>query len=287
MNEIFASSLEALLGFERGYVRLGRLTESAPGFEEPEAYCRRVFRTALAEGLQKDFRLRLPFYRFAAARRPASKLLFVIAAMDSLDHDDRDEALAFADRAMSNHQHDLFVQRLYRRASGKTEPDLRGRFCLAPFEKIDTYQRGDVHFCCPAWLPIPIGNLEQDEPDQIWNSPAAQDIRASILEGSYRYCSRMHCPKLSADQLPRAAEVTDKHHRKVIVERQTRLARGPIRVVLSHDRTCNLSCPSCRKGLVVGRRDEQDRLMSSQIGSSYRSSGTPIASTSAAAANPS
>jgi hypothetical protein len=39
VNEIFASSLDALLGLERHYLRLGRLTESAPGFEELACSC--------------------------------------------------------------------------------------------------------------------------------------------------------------------------------------------------------------------------------------------------------
>jgi MoaA/NifB/PqqE/SkfB family radical SAM enzyme len=31
-------------------------------------------------------------------------------------------------------------------------------------------------------------------------------------------------------------------------------------VLLSHDRSCNLSCPSCRKALIVAKKTEQDRL---------------------------
>jgi len=39
-----------------------------------------------------------------------------------------------------------------------------------------------VFFCCPAWLPVPIGNLETESADEIWNSPAAQEIRGSKAE---------------------------------------------------------------------------------------------------------
>jgi pyruvate-formate lyase-activating enzyme len=102
--------------------------------------------------------------------------------------------------------------------------------------------------------------LSAKTPDQIWNSAAAQDIRRSILDGSYRYCSRMHCPRLTADDLPSTDGIRDESHRKAITAGRVRVSDGPRRVFLSHDRSCNLSCPSCRTSTIVAKKDEVDRM---------------------------
>src|SRR5690606_31107389 len=89
---------------------------------------------------------------------------------------------------------------------------------------------------------------------------AAQDIRRSILDGSYRYCSRMHCPKITARALPKAETLSNQEHRGFVAGRRTHLTRGPKRVVLNHDRSCNLSCPSCRTRMIVAKKDEQEAM---------------------------
>jgi MoaA/NifB/PqqE/SkfB family radical SAM enzyme len=170
-------------------------------------------------------------------------------------------AAALLRRALAREANILHLQALYRRATGAEEPsEAASRFCSAPFESLETAPGGDAYFCCPAWLPVPIGNLNADGAAEVWNSPAAQEIRASILDGSYRYCSRVHCPKLSGHALPHRSEVTAGRLRRVIESEATRLDHGPKRIVLSHDRSCNLSCPSCRTGLILARKAEQASL---------------------------
>ena len=44
--------------------------------------------------------------------------------------------------------------------------------------------------------------------ETIWNSAAAQKVRASILEGRYTYCSRTRCPRILNKMLPRLDEVS-------------------------------------------------------------------------------
>jgi len=94
-----------------------------------------------------------------------------------------------------------------------------------------------------------IGNLDELTLDEAWNSPEAQAIRASILDGSYEFCSSVHCPKLGAGTsgLIPNAEVTDSYHRRIIQKGQTKLPFGPREVTLGYDTSCALSCPACRK----------------------------------------
>ena len=254
--DTFGVVLSRLLAEETGYLRLGELTESAADHEEPESFCHRLVEAALLT-LGNTSAKRARFFAWALAEAPRSRLVPVLASQNHLDRGDRPAARRAAEWALSLNQNDLYAQRLYRRALGQPEPDLAGRFCANPFDKLETHPKGKVYFCCPAWLPIPIGNLGTESADEIWNSETARDIRRSILDGSYRYCSRMHCPKITAGSLPKTVAVTNGEHRHMIASGQTRLARGPKRMVLNHDRSCNLSCPSCRTRLIVARKAEQ------------------------------
>jgi hypothetical protein len=63
-------------------------------------------------------------------------------------------------------------------------------FCSKPFESFEITQingRGGVYLCCPSWLDTPIGNLRFQSVEEIWNGERAQDIRRSILDGSFDY----------------------------------------------------------------------------------------------------
>ena len=107
---------------------------------------------------------------------------------------------------------------------------------------------------------MPIGNFHRQKPEEIWNSAAAQAIRSSILDGTYRYCSRLHCTAIVNRRLPRRADLKDPYHREIVAQKLVRLERRPVRVLMSQDRSCNLSCPSCRTKLILAKKNEQDRL---------------------------
>src|SRR5260370_25652089 len=62
-------------------------------------------------------------------------------------------------------------------------------------------QTGNVYVCCPAWLPLVMGNAREQPAEKIWNSMAAQEVRKSIHDGSYRYCSKVHCNWISGRSL--------------------------------------------------------------------------------------
>ena len=256
---VFAPLLERLMAAEKDYLRLYQLTESAPDYQDPEGFCRRLVEDVLPPA-KLPAAARDRFFAWALDERPRARLLPVLASQDHLDRGDKLAARRYAERALSVNELDLYAQRLHRAAHGQPEIDLRGRFCSHPFDNFESYLRGEVRLCCPAWLPVPIGNLERQSAEEIWNSRAAQDIRRSILDGSYRYCSRMHCPKITAGALPAADALTNQEHRGFVASQRTHLARGPRRVVLNHDRSCNLSCPSCRTRMIVARKAERERL---------------------------
>jgi pyruvate-formate lyase-activating enzyme len=138
--------------------------------------------------------------------------------------------------------------------------DVSDRFCLKPFTSLVTGYAGKSFLCdCPAYLPFESGNaLEGRSANDLWNSPAAQEIRRSILDGDFSYCSRTLCGLLKEDLLPRRDDVTDPVLRDIIDNHTVYLDHGPQNVQLSHDQSCNLACPSCRNEIMTLKSSEQE-----------------------------
>ena len=139
----------------------------------------------------------------------------------------------------------------------ETKAYLREHFCERPFRTLETTHTGLAFCCCPVWLPTPIGDLASD-PATLWNSPAAREIRDSIVDGSFSHCDHRNCPFISGRILPRrdSAEAQE-----MIAQHQSGApAPFPTQVVLSHDKSCNLACPSCRSGLYLANKSRQASL---------------------------
>jgi MoaA/NifB/PqqE/SkfB family radical SAM enzyme len=137
-------------------------------------------------------------------------------------------------------------------------------FCSRPFKwfEVQRNELGDVYLCCPSWLETSVGNLRRQSVEEIWNGEKAQDIRRSILDGSFRYCNRSTCPFLQAvaEPVQRVEEVADDDLKLVIAGGLVRLPYGPREINCCHDRSCNLSCPSCRTSIIMERDMKQEIL---------------------------
>lgn len=244
------------------YVRANETTHSDPDFEDPSLVLDQAAEAACRAAGAETHAEREALWARIARRPDAPAIALAAGATAALEAGDPQAADARATRALTYWQDDLHLQSLQSRARGVSlpAPELRERFCRAPFQNVETAPGGNVYMCCPAWLPKPIGNLDTASAAEVWNSPAAQDIRASIHDGSYRYCSRVHCPKISDGSLESKSAIAHEALQRISDTRETRMERGPAKVVLSHDRSCNLSCPSCRTELIVARKSEQEWL---------------------------
>lgn len=138
--------------------------------------------------------------------------------------------------------------------------DLSDRFCDAPFVKFETLIDGTVAPCCSIWTQKRLGRLGEMSAEQIWNGADAQEMRESILDGSFRFCNKQRCTYIREDALPRRAEVTDPVLRGVIADHSTALTHPPRWLFLAHDSTCNLACPSCRGELMSASEAEERRF---------------------------
>jgi len=138
------------------------------------------------------------------------------------------------------------------------ESRLKGRFCHVPFEKL-VLQSDGAHLCCPSYLPVVVGDIKTQTLDEIWNSEMAIEVRRSIIDGDFRYCTDL-CPEISQGTLWMTEDVPPEIYGPAAAARSSPLAEGPKQLALIYDRTCNLSCPSCRVSLLVATQKEREEF---------------------------
>jgi len=210
----------------------------------------------------------IEFLRKFCVEHPSRDAPLIVLAQKLAAAGEINEAIRIIDDAMSLNQVDLYSQKIARaiyemadvRSGGQgVEEYLASHFCDEPFKHLETGPDGSVHLCCPAWLPVPVGNIHEADADGIWHGPAAQELRNSMIDGSYRYCSRMHCVKIAGRHLTSRSDASVQELIKQYQANCT-ITKPPAEVILSHDLSCNLSCPSCRTRLIVANKEEQREL---------------------------
>lgn len=151
--------------------------------------------------------------------------------------------------------------------------DVRGRFCSRPFEWFEIQGR-EVFFCCAGWVTNDGVDIEGKSVEEIWNGPEARELRASILDGSFRYCNREKCPFMNQDGVPNwekngspfmpIGHIGDSRLKHIIEHQKIRLDDGPLVLNCGYDRSCNLSCPSCRNAVFALKGNEIDKELAFQ-----------------------
>lgn len=129
-----------------------------------------------------------------------------------------------------------------------------GKYCMEPFITIHISFDGIVSMCpCPGWGHTQIGNILENSLENMLASPRAQHIRQSIIDGTYRYCKKNNCGIIvnnglnTKETLPQ--NVLD------LLEDSSKF-NMPYDIRIDGDRTCNLSCPSCRTSVLKLSDDE-------------------------------
>jgi len=132
------------------------------------------------------------------------------------------------------------------------EDILKKYICKTPFVYLEAHKNG-VYSCCPSWLPNKISTLANIK--EAWASPELKEVQDSILDGSYKYCSKTQCPFLSqllVEEIKPKGFI-EKEHFKI-----EKYKDGPTNVNFAFDRSCNLSCPSCRSVAIMANGQEID-----------------------------
>lgn len=186
------------------------------------------------------------------AGRGNQGLLAVLRAMAMAVDGETAAALVWLEPLAIANSQSALVQGAVFHLQSLLDPDnpkyrLTGKVCDKPFTRIDVLD-GAAHQCCASWVHQSAGDLSRQPWQDVWNSPEAQAVRASMFDGSYRYCNKTACHFIGANELPTREEVAARSPwwRNVVENAVTAMDRGPDIVNLAYDRTCNLACPSCR-----------------------------------------
>jgi|TARA_B110000444_G_scaffold258306_1_gene298870 hypothetical protein len=128
----------------------------------------------------------------------------------------------------------MINQRLFDHHGIDTKKNLQiPQSCARPFDTVLIDRKGSCYACeCASWLPQSIGNLQIQEFRDIVGSAMHKELQDSISDRSYKYCNQAQCSYLKSGRFYEATEQNIKHLRLAI------------------DDSCNLRCPSCRKGLI-------------------------------------
>lgn len=138
----------------------------------------------------------------------------------------------------------------------KDHEKLSKYFCVQPFQRLEVYP-DYVYTCCASWINTPIGRT--NELDKIPNSEILKKVRESVLNGSYEYCNENECPVLSRFLYENTVDYPLK--RIDTINKDELINNSEFtEVKISIDRSCNLSCPSCRTKVFVSDEKDQDEI---------------------------
>jgi MoaA/NifB/PqqE/SkfB family radical SAM enzyme len=177
-------------------------------------------------------------------------------------------------------------------------------FCVAPFRHSDFLVSGEVWQCCNggwveeqqrwvnSWITTgPSGNVLKNKWQEIWNGDIAKKLRQSMHDGDMQYCDANECNFLhrwnnetitdevydngyfpiydetTIHKLYNAKEINPtggEKYKQIIKDKMVELPWGPETIIFSHDRSCNLKCPSCRTDYIQSKGKDLDKALSIQ-----------------------
>jgi molybdenum cofactor biosynthesis enzyme MoaA len=135
----------------------------------------------------------------------------------------------------------------------------RNLFCPLPFKQMEIMTGGRTNLCC--YIRKSPGKITDNNLMDRYNSSSARKIRASILDGTFRFCNLEACPHFSGGDLSLQKNCTGSRYENIVKKRLTKL--DEMNLWLSFDSRCNLRCISCRKDHV--RYSEEDKRQVEQL----------------------
>jgi sulfatase maturation enzyme AslB (radical SAM superfamily) len=176
-----------------------------------------------------------------------------------------DELRAVSDKLLLVESQSALISGFHFRVVKLADPEnpilkLENFVCQMPFVELDILS-ATSHLCCASWLQKSAGNMAAQDYPEVWNSPAAQAIRQSVLDGSYRYCNKNACPLIMQGKLDKKeVMLKDPWWADVIKNGKGVIDRPPKMVNLAYDSHCNLHCPSCRSSVITTNDSEREKL---------------------------
>lgn len=135
-------------------------------------------------------------------------------------------------------------------------------FCPMPFTQLYYYENRSG-ICSPTWNNgVSTGNPSNYSVEDLWNSPMAQTIRASVLSGSFCFCNEEMCWRMLEGKLFKKSEITDPKWLEIINGNKLYIEGGPEFLNIGYNPACNLKCRMCRNEIVpVGKVKDTDNYV--------------------------
>ena len=129
-------------------------------------------------------------------------------------------------------------QRLFDHYGIDTQKDLKIKNkCPRPFDTVLIDKQGSCYACeCQSWLPQSIGNLQIKSLEDIIGGGMHRHLQSSVVDGTYRYCNSQQCSYIKSGAVMHGRLERIQHLRLAI------------------DDSCNLRCPSCRRGMIFHKK---------------------------------
>ena len=130
--------------------------------------------------------------------------------------------------------------------------DIKNRWCRQPWAFTEIHGNGFVYNCCPGWVKKPLGNILEKSWDDIWNGEVAKEYRQNMIDSTFENCIKSNCSQLLSKDLDPDLPVFEKDDLGVLWRGfKKEASSGPLVVAFNYDRSCNLSCPTCRNEMIM------------------------------------
>jgi hypothetical protein len=138
----------------------------------------------------------------------------------------------------------------------KPEESKKGWYCTRPWKVLDVYavnvENGQnglfVYPCSARYVKMPIGDLLTESIAEIYKSTVLQNLRRSILDGSYKYCDLGKCIQFANKNKLDLMEFYDEKKKESLNEDYF---ESPEFIKLSYDYHCNIRCVTCRDSYII------------------------------------
>ena len=115
--------------------------------------------------------------------------------------------------------------------------ELKTVTCRDLHQQVHVGYKGELHLCCPTWMPWVVGNINEQTIKEYLNSSDHQKIINSTNNGSFEFCDHSICPEIQSHLKTGTS--------KALVSKSEYVVDSRLMLLLDYDKSCNLQCPSC------------------------------------------
>ncbi|WP_320035340.1 SPASM domain-containing protein [Halarcobacter sp.] len=142
--------------------------------------------------------------------------------------------------------------------------------CPNPFMYVELQENGNINTCC--YINHKFGNINKENIKDIWNNNDFKELRRSILNGDFSYCDSSRCASMQKVLEKKLSNKSYQIPYELILKDEItdissfKLEQNLPKIIsFDDDQTCNLSCPSCRKTLIIETKEQSENKLTKEF----------------------